>query len=840
MAKKPADIKLILAEASEKTSIEERTEYLTQTCGDNVSLRQEVESLLKMEDRVGDFLESPILDSGVILDESPLSEGPGTVIGRYKLLEKIGEGGMAVVYMAEQTEPIRRRVALKIIKLGMDTKSVIARFEAERQVLAMMDHPNIARVFDAGVTESGRPYFVMELVKGTSITDFCDMNNLSTQERLELFIQICKAVQHAHQKGIIHRDIKPTNIMVTLYDGKPVPKVIDFGVAKAINRQLTEKTLFTRYAQIIGTPAYMSPEQAEMSGLDIDIRTDVFSLGTLLYELLTGSTPFDSDYLHSKGYGEIQRIIREEEPTKPSTKISTLGAALIEVAKYRNTSPDELRKQISSDLDWIVMKTLEKDRNRRYDSASEFAAEIRRYLNNEPVLAGPPSALYRVRKFVQRRRTLVSAIAIISVVIVTGFLVSTAMYLQAENARQEETEARAEAQNVIDFLTNDLLASVYPENAKQPEVTVSYILENASEKLDERFINSPLAEAIVCDALAMTYKKMGRYSQAEPHMKRALEIRRTQLGDEHSDTLASIDRLGWLYRYQGRNKEAERLLMEIFEQRRRILGPEHPDTLESMSHLAWCEWDKWNGLEFIKKTHVTTQRLLGQDHPITLEATMALANNYISRFELEKAQAIVPDAYERSRHVLGEEHETTLALMNTLVWMYDLQERADKGAPLAEKAYEITLRTFGEKHFLTIHAMCNLGSIYALQSRYEEADSLLNQAIRLGRQHLGEKHIITLCGLLKLGYLYRKQGRNDEHDILFINLLELCRRKYSEDSMFIRFPKYGLDIREQQLSELAEQQKASGDHKGAATTLKRLEEIQQTLKGNSETNGSGI
>jgi serine/threonine protein kinase len=308
----------------------ERKAYIEAACGDDTELLARIEALLKAREVKDSFLEVPALDPAVTLEASPLTEEPGTLIGRYKLPEKIGEGGMASVYMAEQKQPIRRRVALKIIKLGMDTKAVIARFEAERQALAMMDHPNIAHVFDAGTTESGRPYFVMELVRGVSINKFCDKNNLSTQERLELFISVCQAVQHAHQKGIIHRDIKPSNIMVTLHDGEPVPKVIDFGIAKAINQQLTERTVFTPYAQMIGTPEYMSPEQAEMSGLDVDIRTDVFSLGVLLYELLTGTTPFDAEYLRGKGYAELQRIIREEEPTRPSTKISTLGEALID------------------------------------------------------------------------------------------------------------------------------------------------------------------------------------------------------------------------------------------------------------------------------------------------------------------------------------------------------------------------------------------------------------------------------------------------------------------------------------------------------------------------------
>jgi len=387
-----------------------RDAYLSAVCGEDTALRTQVEALLHANDEAGDFLETPVSGPDAIAEEPPVAEGPGTVIGRYKLLEKIGEGGMAVVYMAEQTEPIRRKVALKIIKLGMDTRQVIARFEAERQALALMDHPSIAKVLDAGATETGRPYFVMELVAGVSITEYCDKNSLSTKERLTLFLQVCTAVQHAHQKGIIHRDLKPSNVMVTHHDGRPVPKVIDFGIAKATNQKLTEKTLFTRYAHIIGTPAYMSPEQAELSDLDIDTRSDIYSLGVLLYELLTGTTPFSEEELRKASYIEMQRVIREQEPVKPSTKLSTLGETLTDIAKHRNSTPDLLRKAVRGDLDWIVMKSLEKDRVRRYETAGGLAEDIRRHLEHEPVLARAPNAAYRVRKFLRRNRAQVFAL----------------------------------------------------------------------------------------------------------------------------------------------------------------------------------------------------------------------------------------------------------------------------------------------------------------------------------------------------------------------------------------------------------------------------------------------
>jgi serine/threonine protein kinase len=413
----------IFNEAVEIEAPDERAAYIQSACGDDSDLIERINALLGAHDEA-DFLPPHPGNEEITLPESKLLESPGTVIGRYKLLEKIGEGGMAVVYMAEQTEPIRRKVALKIIKLGMDTKSVIARFEAERQALAMMDHPNIAKVLDAGATETGRPYFVMELVTGVSITEYCDKNNLSTKERLALFIQVCNAVQHAHQKGIIHRDIKPTNVMVSRHEGKPAPKVIDFGIAKAINQKLTEKTLFTRYAHIIGTPAYMSPEQAELGDTDIDTRSDIYSLGVLLYELLTGTTPFSEEELRKAGYIEMQRVIREQQPPKPSTKLSTLGETLTDIAKYRGCTPDLLTKAIRGDLDVIVMKSLEKVRDRRYDTVSTLAMDIQRHLKNEPVLARAPGTLYLLHKFLRKHYRITVAAVIVAILSVTIIVIS--------------------------------------------------------------------------------------------------------------------------------------------------------------------------------------------------------------------------------------------------------------------------------------------------------------------------------------------------------------------------------------------------------------------------------
>ena len=420
--------------------------FVREQCPDDATLLKEVQALLANHDQ-GEalFPSEPAIDP---LRE-PLREATGSMIGRYKLLEQIGEGGFGVVWMAEQEEPVRRRVALKIIKLGMDTRQVIARFEAERQALALMDHPNIAKVLDAGASETGRPYFVMELVRGIPITEFCEQNRLTIKERLQLFIPVCQAIQHAHQKGVIHRDIKPSNVLVTLNDGVPHPMVIDFGVTKAIDQRLTEKTLCTRFAQMIGTPAYMSPEQAEMSKQDVDTRSDVYSLGILLYELLTATTPFPEERLREAGYAEIQRIISQEEPVRPSTLLSRLNGRSRTVAASRSCEPTALMKLIKGDLDWIVLKAIDKDRNRRYETANGLAADVQRYLASEPVAATPPSALYRVRKFIQRNRVVALAGTAVLTSLTLGFLLALGGFVRANRERiiaeGERVRAREES-----------------------------------------------------------------------------------------------------------------------------------------------------------------------------------------------------------------------------------------------------------------------------------------------------------------------------------------------------------------------------------------------------------
>jgi serine/threonine protein kinase/tetratricopeptide (TPR) repeat protein len=504
---------------------EKRAAYLNQECGPDAGLRQRVENLLKAHGQSDGFLEAPAAGpSGTMIVSAPNSENPGDMIGRYKIREKLGEGGCGVVYVAEQTEPVRRKVALKVIKLGMDTRTVIARFDAERQALAMMDHPNIAKVLDAGTTANGRPFFVMELVRGIKITEYCDQNNLDTAERIQLFIQVCHAVQHAHQKGIIHRDIKPSNILVTLHDGTPVPKVIDFGIAKAVEGRLTDQTIYTQLYEFIGTPAYISPEQAEMSGLDIDTRTDIYSLGVLLYELLTGETPFDSDELVQSGLDQMRRTIREQEPPAPSTRLNAMTSDdLTTTARRRSVEAPRLVHFIKGDLDWIVMKALEKDRTRRFETANALAADLHRFLTNEPVEARPPSNFYRFQKLVRRNKVAVAAVSAVVAALALGFVVAINLYVKEKAAldralhdEQEEVELRKQAERGLEIERQQAKYAVIGQKLWQAGMDLS---EDHWDKAEEVMKEVPLIpqSAAIHNVMGMYYARFGKYDKAIDH-----------------------------------------------------------------------------------------------------------------------------------------------------------------------------------------------------------------------------------------------------------------------------------------------------------------------------------
>ena len=786
-----------LYQAAMAQPAEKRADILQRACPGDPELRAEVESLLDAAGGASSFLEgSPVSGAaGADTTSGPTAGGPGpthamfsdeiagTVIGRYHLLQKIGEGGMGEVWLAEQKEPVRRRVALKLVKAGMNSREVIARFESERQALALMDHPAIAKVFDAGSTAEGAPYFVMEYVAGVPITNYCDNHRLSTRERLDLFMRVCEGVQHAHQKAIIHRDLKPSNILVINVDGRAAPKIIDFGVAKALTQKLTADTMFTRVGVLLGTPQYMSPEQADSSGEDIDTRTDVYSLGIILYELLAGAPPLD---MRRIAFDEFLRKLREEEPAKPSTKIRTQDAATsTTLANKRQTEPLALAREIRGDLDSITLKALEKDRSRRYGSPSDLAADIGRHLNNEAVLAVAPSAAYRARKFARRYRVALATAGAFLLVLLAAAGISIWQSIRATRQRDRADAAAASAQAVNDFLQNDLLAQASANNQSgprakpDPDLKVRTALDRAAANIGGKFDRQPEVAAAIRGTIGQTYTDLGLYAEARAQLERALDLDRRVVGAENQKTLQAIDRLGSVAYYQGKYPEAEALFSQALEIQRRVLGSEHPDTLASTNGLAsvYTQRGKYAQAEVLQiQILEIRRRVLGPEHSSTLSSMNGLAVTYDEEGKYAQAEPLYNQILEIERRVLGPEHPATLQSMNNLASLYGQGGKYAEAQALLDQALQIQRRVLGPEHQATLRSMGNLANAYYFQGKYAQAEALFSQTMEIQRRVLGPEHIGTLGSMHNLANAYDKEGKHAEADALYTKTLEIQRR----------------------------------------------------------------
>jgi serine/threonine protein kinase/tetratricopeptide (TPR) repeat protein len=748
--KDSSQLLLIFCEARERPSDKERAAYLDQACGGDDDLRSRVEALLQAEPKIGNFLRGDLSPENLAASaEAPVTECPGTVIGPYKLLEQIGEGGFGVVFMAEQTQPIRRKVALKVLKPGMDTRQVIARFGAERQALALMDHPNIAHILDGGETASGRPYFVMELVRGIPITEFCDQNHLPVRERLELFISVCQAVQHAHQKGVIHRDLKPSNMLVTLHDDKAVVKVIDFGIAKAMGQQLTEKTLFTNFAQMVGTPMYMSPEQAQMSGLDVDTRCDVYALGVLLYELLTGTTPFDKERLKTMGYDEIRRVIREEEPARPSTRISTLGLAATTLSIHRKSDPKRSSQSIRGELDWIVMKCLEKDRNRRYETASALGRDIDRYLHDEPVQACPPSACYRLRKFARKYRAILQIAGVFVVLLVAAAAVSTWQAVRATRERDRAEASFRMARDAVDRLFTEVSQSPKLKTQSMEKFRKD-LLQNARE-FYERFIREQFdAPAVRYDLglaqhrLAEIHRELGDYAAAEDSMTKAIAVldelvhAQPAMAEYQRDLAASYSALGLVYSNTAGWEQADAAYQQAMaiQEKQAVANPEVPERRYELAKTC-------SALGLVKQWSGSPEQA----------ATMS-----------EQAQGILSKLVEDHPNV-SEYRSLLAATQMNLGQVYDMQGWYEKAVTAFKEAQGIYGRLVqgrpdslpeDRQSLARSHAL--LGMAYNQTNDNEKAEQEQQQALHIF-ERLAQEHPDVLEYAYDLGRCHMALGR---------------------------------------------------------------------------------
>jgi len=791
---------------------------------------------------------------------------PGTIIDeKYKLIEELGKGGMGIVYKVEQIQPFKRTTALKIIKLGMDTQQVVARFETERQALAVMDHPNIAKVYDAGSTDTGRPYFAMELVHGIPITKYCDKHKLTTKERLELFISVCQAVQHAHQKGVIHRDLKPSNILVAIQEDKPVPKIIDFGIAKATEHKLTEKTLFTEHGQLIGTPEYMSPEQAEMSGLDVDTRTDIYSLGIILYELLVGVLPFDPREIRSATSADIQRIIREVDPPKISTRLNGLGDTGIEVAAQRRTDVSTLHRELKGDLDWITMRAMAKDRTHRYSSASELGADIKRHLQHEPITAARPSASYRIKKYIRRHRVGVAAAIVISLALLIGISGTSIGLLKATKAEKRAKEEAQTAETVTEFLVN-LFNVSDPGEARGNSITAREILEKGAERIEKELSDQPLIQSRIMETIGQVYQNLGLYSLAEPLLKRTLDVRRNAAGEKHYYTGVSMVNLAWFYLSQRRMEDAEPLVREGVgilenaslkdqwalargltmlgmihrdrgefdlsqEQLMKALsicehteGSTHLRTATPLYHLGWLfklrgEYEKAE--EFYERAYAIMERELGSDHPNTLWCLNDMAVVAQDRGDYPRSKELYENVLETAINVLGEDHPFLGATLNNLGILHWKMGEYAAAESCTIRSIDIREKSFGRDHPYIAGTLNNLALIYIDIGAYEEARRSLKRAESINLKTSGPDGIgraETLHNLAVLDY-YTRQYESAEKQ--FARALEMAENILGSDHPDMA------DL----LSDYAHMLRHAGKYTTAESIYKRILEIKERQSG---------